>query len=91
MLARLMTFNEREPIGEDDPRVMLLRTTVKETPGYVAGYELFDDETGHVYTLIIGEDDATHAEIRRRLAARPEDQRLGVDPDAVQTLRASSF
>ena len=91
MLARLMTFNDREPVDGDDPRVALLRQTVKETPGFVAGFELLDDDNGRVYTLIIGEDGSTHAEIGRRLAARDESQKLGVDPDEVQMLRAFAF
>ena len=91
MVARLMTFNDRQPVDGDDPRVMLLRRTVKETPGFIAGYELLDAEGGNVYTLIIGEDGATHAEIGRRLAARAEDEKLGVDPDQVQMLQAFTF
>jgi hypothetical protein len=91
MLARLMTFHEREPVQENDPRVSLLRQTVKEAPGYIAGYELVDDDTGRVYTLIIGHDGNTHAEIGRRLAARAGSDKLGVDPDEVQTLRAYAF
>jgi hypothetical protein len=52
---------------------------------------MFDDGTGRVYALVIGEDGATHDEIGRRLAARPDSQKLGVDPDEVQMLRAESF
>jgi hypothetical protein len=91
MLARLKTFHGREPVEGNDPRVARLRQTVKETPGYIAGYELFDDDTGLVYTLIIGHDGATHAEVGRRLAARADSDKLGVDPDEVQTLRAYAF
>jgi hypothetical protein len=91
MVARLMTFNDREPVGADNPRVALLRRTVKETPGFIAGYELVDEDNGRVFTLIIGENDLTHAEIGRRLAARADGEKLGVDPDEVQMLRAFSF
>jgi hypothetical protein len=91
MVARLMTFHDRAPVDADDPRVALLRRTVKETPGFIAGYELIDEANGRVYTLIIGEDGATHAEIGRRLAARAESEKLGVDPDEVQMLRAFPF
>jgi hypothetical protein len=90
MVARLMTFNDRAPVDGDDPRVVLLRKTVKDTPGFVTGYELLNDD-GRIYTLIIGEDGATHAEIGRRLAARDDKDKLGVDPDEVQMLRAFAF
>ena len=91
MVARLMTFNDRAPVDRDDPRVALLRRTVKETPGFIAGYELINADNGRVYTLIIGENGATHAEIGRRLATRADSEKLSVDPDEVQTLQTFAF
>jgi hypothetical protein len=90
MLARLATFNST-PADIDDVNVALLRETVRSTPGFVAGFHLQDRDTGAAYSLIVFEDAAAAAAVRDALAARPADQRVGVDPDQVQFLSARSF
>jgi hypothetical protein len=91
MLARLLTFDTQTPADPQDPAVELLRRTVRQAPGFVAGFHLRDTESGKDYSLIVAEDESGMESIGAALAARSPEDRVGVEPDTVQTLIAHVF
>jgi hypothetical protein len=79
MLARLATFNS-PPSDVEDPNVQLLRQTIKDTPGFVAGYHLLDPQTGKAMSLVIVNDADGARAMRQALAARPSDKQSAPNP-----------
>lgn len=75
----------------DDDAVELLRKTVRETPGYVAGFHLRDPETSKGLSITIYEDRDALSRAGAGLAARPSDRRVGIDPETVEFFEAIPF
>jgi hypothetical protein len=90
MLARLATFNS-QPADPDDANVQYLRDTIKSVPGFVAGFHMLDERSGTAYSLVVVEDKASSTRVSEALAARPDERRVGVDPDQVRYLTAIPF
>ena len=90
MIARVATFDTL-PDGFDDDAVGLLRETVKATPGYVAGFHLRDPKTNKALSVALFEDKEALARVREALAQRPEDRKVGIEPDAVEFFEAIPF
>lgn len=91
MLARLLTFESRTPRDPHDPKVELLRETVRSAPGYVAGFHLQDPQTGKGYSLIVARDEPAMRAIGQALAAREPGDRVGIDADRTENLVAYPF
>jgi hypothetical protein len=90
MIARVARFNSL-PDGLDDGAVELLRRTIKETPGYVAGFHLRDPQNGTALSVTVYDDMDAVGRVRDALAARPEDRKVGMDPDEVEFFEAFRF
>ncbi len=90
MLARVATFNEL-PEGLSDKALDLLRTTVREAPGFVAGFHLRDPESRKALSIVLVEDEEAGRAVAAALAARPGDARVGIDPDRVEFFEATGF
>jgi hypothetical protein len=90
VIARVATFNQL-PDGLDDGAVDLLRDTIKDTPGYVAGFHMRDPRTNKALSVTVYEDMDAIARVRDALAARPDDRKVGIDPDDVEFFEAFSF
>lgn len=90
MVARVATFTPL-PDGLDDNAVELLRTTIKETPGYVAGFHLRDPKTNKAMSITIYEDGDALRQVGAALAARPTDRTVGIDPDTIEFFQATPF
>lgn len=90
MLARVATFNEL-PEGLSDEAVDLLRRTIRETPGFVAGFHLRDPESRKALSIVVVEDEEAGRAVAAALAARPGDVHVGVDPDRVEFFEATRF
>jgi hypothetical protein len=90
MIARVATFNS-VPDGVDADAVDRLRTTVKETPGYVAGFHLRDPRSGKAMSVVVLEDEQAIGRMREALARRRDDQKVGIEPDQVEFLEAFAF
>ncbi len=90
MIARVATFSLL-PDGVDDGAVDLLRETIRETPGYVAGFHLRDPKTQKALSVTIFEDMNALAHVREALARRPDDTKVGVEPDSVEFFEAHAF
>jgi len=90
MLARVATFNQM-PEGLDSEAVDLLRRTVRETPGFVAGFHLLDPNTRKALSIVVVENQEAGRAVQAALAARPADARVGIDPDDVEFFEATSF
>jgi hypothetical protein len=79
-------------IGErDDGAVELLRRTIKETPGYVAGFHLRDTRTNKALSVTVYEDTEALGRVRAALADRPAERKVGTDPDDVEFFEAFAF
>jgi hypothetical protein len=89
MLARVATF---DPLPEqvDPDAVELLRKTIRETPGFVAGYHLGAPGRKALSITIFEDADAGRA-AAAALAQRPSEQRVGIDPDHVEYFEVESF
>lgn len=87
MIARIATFNPL-PDDLDDAAVELLRQTIRQTPGYVAGFHLRDPNTNKGLSVTIYENRETVERVGAALAARPDDRKVGIDPDEVKFFEA---
>jgi hypothetical protein len=90
MIARVATFDEL-PDGLDEGAVDLLRRTIKSTPGYVAGFHLRDPDSGKGLSVTVYEDAEALGRAGKALAARPDDRKVGMDPDRVELMEAFAF
>lgn len=90
MLARVATFNSL-PGDLDDGAVDLLRQTIKAVPGYVAGFHLRDPQSNKAMSVTVYEDMAAVERAREAMAERPDDRKVGVDPDQVEFFEAFAF
>jgi hypothetical protein len=89
MLARVATFNTL-PDDVDPDAVALLRKTVRETPGFVAGYHLGGPGRKSLSITIFTDADAGQA-AGKALDRRPAEQRVGTEPDHVEFFEAEPF
>jgi hypothetical protein len=89
MLARVATFNTL-PDDVDPDAVALLRKTVRETPGFVAGYHLGGPGRKSLSIAIFENADAGRA-AADALGRRPADQRVGIEPDHVEFFEVEPF
>ncbi|HEY7622456.1 MAG TPA: hypothetical protein VH834_21980 [Solirubrobacteraceae bacterium] len=90
MLARVATFDAL-PDGLDDGAVDLLRRTIKGVPGYVAGFHLRDPRTNKALSVTIYEDADAVERVREALSRRPDDSKVGIEPDQVEFFEAFAF
>jgi hypothetical protein len=90
VIARVATFDTL-PDGLSDDAVGLLRETVKATPGYVAGFHLRDPKTNKALSVAVFEDRDALGRVREALARRPEDRKVGIEPDQVEFFEAIAF
>jgi hypothetical protein len=90
MIARVATFTPL-PDALDESAVDLLRATVKGTEGYVAGFHLRDPKSDKAMSITIYEDEDALRRVGAALAARPDDRRVGIDPDTVEFFEAIAF
>jgi hypothetical protein len=91
LVATLATFNDGPPADTNDPRVALLRQTLRESPGFVAGYHLAAADGSEAYSLVVFENGEQLGRAMRALEGRPEEHKVGVDPDRVTRLKAYRF
>jgi hypothetical protein len=87
MIARVATFTPL-PDGLDDDAVGLLRTTIRSTAGYVGGFHLRDPKTNKAMSITVYENGDALRRAGAALAARPDDQKVGIDPDVVELFEA---
>jgi hypothetical protein len=90
MIARVATFKPL-PDDLDDRAVDLLRQTIRQTPGYVAGFHLRDPNTNKALSITIYENQEAVERVRAALSARPDDRKVGIDPDEVEFFEAIPF
>lgn len=89
MLARVATFNMLSE-EVDLMAVALLRKTVRETPGFVAGYHLGGPGRKSLSIAIFENADAGRA-AAAALERRPADHRVGTQPDHVEFFEVEPF
>jgi hypothetical protein len=89
MMARVATFDPL-PEGLDDEAVQLLRKTIRDTPGFVAGYHLGAPGQKSL-SITIYEDAEAGRAAAAALGRRPADRRVGIDPDHVEFFSAEPF
>ena len=90
MLARVATF---EALSEDldDDAVDLLRATVREVPGYVAGFHMLDPKTRKALSVAVFEDREALERCREALDSRPDDKKVRITADRVEFYEAFAF
>jgi hypothetical protein len=90
MLARVATFHHL-PDDVDDDAVELLRETIKGVPGYVAGFHLRDPGSNKALSVTVYEDRDAVERARAVMSRRPDDAKVGIDPDEVEFFEAFAF
>ena len=83
MIARLATFNSLDPSALDPDAVERLRSTIKSTPGFVAGFHLRNPESGKAVSFAVYASPEALQAVGESLGQRSEDERVGIDPDEV--------
>ncbi len=91
MIARVATFDQLDVEGTDSAAVDLLRKTVRETPGFHAGYHLRDRRTGKALSGVIWESPEAAQATREALDRRPQEDRVGAEPDRVEFYEVEPF
>jgi hypothetical protein len=87
MIARVATFHRLDADVLDPQAVERLRTIIKGTPGFVAGYHLRDPETGKAVSFTVYESAESLQTVGEALGQRADDERVGIDPDEVNYYR----
>jgi hypothetical protein len=90
MLARVATFNQL-PGGLDDAAVKRLRDTVMAQPGVRAGDHMHSPKSGKGLSVIVFENEDAIKAVGKALSQRPEEQRVGIDPDDVEFYEVFEF
>ena len=91
LVATLATFNDGPPADINDPRVALLRQTVRKSPGFVAGFHLAAADGPEAYSLVVFESAEQLGVAMRALETRPAEHKVGISPDRVTHLTALQF
>ena len=84
MIARIATFNSLDPSALDPDAVERLRSTIKNTPGFVAGFHVRNPESGKTLSFTVYESPEASQAAAEALRQRSEDERVGVNPDHVE-------
>ena len=84
MIARVAIFNQLDPSELSTDAVEGLRSIIRSTPGYVAGFHLRNPESGRAVSFTVYESREALQAAGDALAKRPEVVRVGIDPDDVQ-------
>ncbi len=90
MIARVATFTPL-PDGLDEDAVALLRRTIREAPGYVAGFHLLDPGSNKAMSVTVYDSRESLRSAGEALAARPAQRKVGIDPDRVEFFEATCF
>jgi hypothetical protein len=90
VLARVATFNSL-PDDLDDGSVDLLRQTIREVPGYVAGFHFRDPKSHKAMSVTVYEDRAAVERTRETMSRRPDNRKVGIEPDRVEFFEAFAF
>jgi hypothetical protein len=90
VLARVATFDSL-PDDLDQGSVELLRQTLRQVPGYVAGFHLRDPRTQKALSVTVYEDRAAVERAREAMSRRPQDRKVGIEPDQVEFFEAFTF
>jgi hypothetical protein len=80
MIARVATFGSFDPRALDSASVEHLRKTIKSAPGYIAGFHLWNPETGKAVSLAVYESREGLEAAGRALAESAWDE-PGRDPE----------
>ena len=91
MIARVATFDQLVPGDRESEVVQLLRDTIRNTPGYVAGFHLHDPKSNKAMSIVVYADATAAQAAGRALAERTDDQKVGIDPDNVEFFQADPF
>ena len=91
MIARVATFDHLVREDQSSEAVHLLRDTVHSTHGYVACFHLHDPKSNKAMSTVVFEDPAAAQAAGKALAERPDEQKVGIDPDHVEFFDAEAF
>ncbi len=91
MVARVATFEQLDVDGMNSAAVELLRKTVREIPGFHAGYHLRDQRTGKAISVVIWDSVEAAQATREALDSRPQEDRVGAEPDHVEFFEVEPF
>ena len=83
MIARVATFNHLDPAALNPDAVERLRSTIKSTPGFVAGFHLRNPESGKAVSFTVYESPEALQAVGEALGEQSDDERVGLDPDEV--------
>jgi hypothetical protein len=81
VIARVATFSSFDPSSLDSAAVERLRTTIRGAPGYVAGFHLWNPDTGKAVSFTVHESRESLEAAGRALARSDADARQGRDPE----------
>jgi hypothetical protein len=84
VIARVATFDRLDLEALDPESIERLRSILKSTLGFVAGFHLRDPESGKALSFVVFESPEGFEKAGEALARRSEDERVGVDPDKVE-------
>lgn len=83
MIARVATFDQLSPDDLDPDAVERLRSIIKSSPGFVAGFHLRNPDTGKAVSFTVYESSEGLEAAGKALGQRADDQRVGIEPDQV--------
>jgi hypothetical protein len=85
VIARVATFNQLDPAELSADAVESLRSIIRSTPGYVAGFHLRNPDSGRAVSFTVYKSREALQAAGDALAKRPEVVRVGIDPTMSST------
>lgn len=83
--ARVAIFDEPPQLKKDDDRrVASLRGTLSSQPGFVAGYHLWEEETGRMMSVTIWESQEAMETGEAAVRNRPAEDQRGIRPSRTE-------
>ena len=84
-VARIAMFDPAPALKDDDERrARTLRDLLQSTPGFLAGYDLREDQTGRLMSLTVWESEAALAAGEQAVRDRPVDDQRGIRPSRIE-------
>jgi heme-degrading monooxygenase HmoA len=84
-IARVATFDEPPVLhGDDDRRARSLRELLRSSPGFIAGYDLREEQTGRLMSVTLWESEAALEAGERAVRNRPVSDQRGIRPSRVE-------
>jgi len=84
-VARVAIFDEAPALHDDDERrAQSLRDLLESAPGFIAGYDLREEQTGRLMSVTVWESEAALEAGEQAVRERPVSDQRGIRPSRIE-------